>query len=120
MTTGSRRQPARASLLLAVIAMVAASRPAWPISLDDRGEAKLSMRAYTAVRVGTQRMGGTDNPLTFPGSELGHVRQSRYFLQLDFDHDLTRLAHQTWGLARLFGMVDEMFDAVGWKGKTDV
>jgi len=82
--------------------MLAVAETARAVSLDDRSEMNLGMRAYNAVRVGSQNIGGEDNPLNWPGSPAGHVRQHRYFLQLDYDHDLTRLAKEGWGLAALF------------------
>jgi len=106
MTTATRRL---APLLVAgVVAglVLAAPRRAAAISLDHRGEMKLGLRAYTDVRIGTQRMGDEDNPLTWPRSPAGHVRQSRYFLQLKFDHDLTRLARESTSWLRLFGLLN--------------
>src|SRR5262245_41225044 len=119
MTKSIRRQSILALLALTVMAVVAA-RDARALTLDDQGEIKLGLRAYTAVRIGTEKIGGDSNPLNYPSSPAGHVRQHRYFLQLDFDHDLTRLAHEGWGPARLFGLMDKGFDALGWKGETDV
>ena len=81
-------------------------RPAPALVLDDRGEMRLGMRTYTAVRIGTEKMGGEDDPLTFPSSAAGHVRQHRYFLELKLDHDIRRLAKTGWGIARLFGWLD--------------
>jgi hypothetical protein len=74
--------------------------------LDDRGEMRLGMRAYTAVRIGTETMGGDSDPLTFPGSGAGHIRQHRYFLELKLDHDIRRLAKTGWGVARAFDWLD--------------
>ncbi len=71
------------------------------IAVDGRGEMNLSLRSYVAVRIGTQQVGGEDNPLSFPDSAPGHLRQNRFFLQLDWDHDLKRLAKTSWGLAAL-------------------
>src|SRR3990172_2335305 len=51
-------------------------------------------------------MGGSDNPLVWPVSEFGHVRQNRYFLELKLDHDIKRIATTTWGLGRLLGWMD--------------
>ncbi len=76
--------------------------PARAIVLDDRGEMKMSMRTYTDVRIGTEAIGSKENPQNFPHSAFGHVRQHRYFLDLKFNHDLKRLAHAGWGLARSF------------------
>ena len=76
------------------------------ISLDDRGEMRLLMRAYTDVRIGTEKEGGSDDPLSFPRSAAGHVRQHRYFLELKLDHDIKRFATTGMGIARAFGWLD--------------
>ena len=76
------------------------------ISLDDRGEMRLLMRAYTDVRIGTEKEGGSDDPLSFPRSAAGHVRQHRYFLELKLDHDIKRFATTGTGVARAFGWLD--------------
>jgi hypothetical protein len=81
-------------------------RAADALVLDDRGEMRLGLRAYTAVRIGTEKMGGEDDPLTFPSSAAGHVRQHRYFLELKLDHDIRRLATETYGIGALFGWLD--------------
>jgi hypothetical protein len=120
MTTAVRRHSKLAWLVLTAFTAGMVARTARAITLDDRGEMKLGLRAYTAVRIGTQRLGGSTDPLNYPSSPSGHVRQNRYFLQLDFDHDLTRLAQTGWGPARLFGLLDQGFDALGWQGQSDV
>lgn len=74
--------------------------------IDSRGEMRLGLRAYTAVRVGTERIGGKDNPLSWPVSPAGHLRQHRYFLQVDWEHDLRRLAKDSWGLMAPFRALD--------------
>ena len=48
------------------------------------------------------------------------MRQNRYFLQLDFDHDLTRLAQTGWGIARIFGLMDDALGATGWKDPLEI
>ena len=105
-TTGRARGPAAPFLLAALALSIGAPRAAHGLVLDDRGEMRLGMRAYTAVRVGTEKMGSDDDPLTWPGSAAGHVRQHRYFLELKLDHDIRRLATTGWGAARLFGWLD--------------
>jgi len=80
--------------------------PAGAVVLDDRGEMRFGLRAYTAVRVGTEKMGGDDDPLTFPDSSAGHVRQHRYFLELKLDHDIKRLGTTTKGPAWLLGWMN--------------
>jgi hypothetical protein len=114
MTTAIRRHSTIAVAMIAALAALTTARNAGAIPVDNRGELKLGMRAYTAVRVGTQEIGDSDNPLNYPGSGAGHVRQHRYFLQLDFDHDLTRLAKTGWGPPRVFGLIDQLLGLAGW------
>src|SRR5438445_7512296 len=104
MTTATRRHARR--LLLAGLVLGAIARPACALTLDDRGEMRLGLRAYTAARIGTEKMGGSDDPLSFPNSAAGHLRQHRYFLELKLDHDVRRLAKTSYGLARLFDCID--------------
>lgn len=120
MTTAIRRRAMRVALLLTALIASAVAQRASALSLDERGEVKLGLRAYTAVRIGTQEVGGTENPLNWPGSAAGHVRQHRYFLQLDFDHELTRHVHGGWGPPRLFGLVDDLLEAAGWADPMNV
>src|SRR6266852_2240526 len=108
MTTATRRRARRLAtgLLLVGMTLGVFARPARALTLDDRGEMRLGFRAYTAVRIGTEKMGGQDDPLTFPNSAAGHLRQHRYFLELKFDHDVRRLAKTAYGLAGLFDWID--------------
>ena len=116
MTTAIRRHSIIVMAMITALAALGSARHAAALTVDNRGEMKLGLRTYTAVRIGTQTIGGTENPLNYPGSATGHVRQHRYFLQLDFDHDLTRLAHEGWGPPRLFGLIDKLLLApAGWK-----
>src|SRR5262245_6039280 len=117
MTTAIRRHSIIAGAML--VALVCA-RFASALPLDDRGEMKLGMRAYTAVRVGTNHIGDENNPLNWPASGTGHVRQNRYFLQLDFDHDLTRLSETGFGPPRIFGLMNDGLDAMGWKDPLEI
>jgi len=95
--------PSRALATALVALLTALPLTARALSLDDRGEMRLGLRSYNAVRVGTEQEGGNNNPLSFPDSAPGHVHQHRYFLEIKFDHDLTRLATSGEGLARPFG-----------------
>jgi uncharacterized protein DUF1302 len=104
MTTATTRRALR--LLLATASAALLASPAHALVLDDRGEMRLGLRAYTAVRLGTEEMGSSDNPLTWPHSGTGHVRQNRYFLELKLDHDIKRLATTGYGAAALFGWLD--------------
>ncbi|TMA94579.1 MAG: hypothetical protein E6J77_03390 [Deltaproteobacteria bacterium] len=98
LTGSSSGSVARALVALVTVVPLAAQA----LSLDDRGEIRLGLRAYTAARIGTEQEGGSDNPLSFPASAPGHVHQHRYFLEVKFDHDMTRLVTGGRGLARLF------------------
>src|SRR5947199_292100 len=108
MTKATRRRAQRLApgFLLAAATLTWAARPARGLTLDDRGEMRLGLRAYTAARIGTEKMGGSDDPLGFPNSAAGHLRQHRYFLELKLDHDVRRLAKTGYGLARLFDWID--------------
>ncbi len=108
MTMATRR-PRRARRWIAVglaLLGVLLPRPGRALSLDDRGEMRFGMRAYNSVRVGTQKMNDSEDPLTFPGSGAGHIRQHRYFLELKLDHDIRRLGTTTKGLAWLLGWIN--------------
>jgi hypothetical protein len=94
------------------------------VSLDDTGSIKLGVRTYTAARIGTQvtdhqicdGIGPTSkcspqnatNPadptqgqslrsLTFPVSSTGHLRQNRFYIEAELDHDLQRLLADGFG-----------------------
>src|SRR5262245_45549525 len=97
MTTARRRS---ASLLLAgaVAGLVLAAFSAHAINIDPRGEVRLGLRSYVAARIGTQTIGSENNPLNWPRSGAGHLRQNRFFVQLSYDHDLTRMVKESWGL----------------------
>src|SRR2546422_687550 len=72
--------------------------PASAISLDSDGDLKFGARSYVNARVGTEdthQGTGTATSIlnngTFPYSPAGHLRQNRYFIELELKHDLTRL-----------------------------
>jgi hypothetical protein len=92
--------------VLAALAVLIGTRAAFALTLDDRGEMRLGLRAYTAVRVGTNTIGDAEDPLNYPVSGSGHLRQDRFFLQIHFDHDLTRLASQSRGLLAPFRLIE--------------
>ena len=109
MTTAvARRRFARVLLAGAMTTLLAwpGARSAQALSIDSRGEVRLGLRSYTAVRFGTQRIGGDDNPLNWPESGAGHLRQNRYFVQLSYDHNLTRLAKESRGLLAPFRLIN--------------
>jgi hypothetical protein len=106
-------------LIAATAFLLTQTRDARAIPLDDRGEMGLSLRAYTDVRIGTQKEGGSDDPLSFPRSATGHLRQHRYFLDLKLDHNIKRLATEGWGLARLLGWIhpDQLKYTLHYRGE---
>ena len=108
MTATAARRPAwlLGPAAVSLVTVLGALAPAHAINLDDRGEMTLGLRAYTAVRVGTETIGNSENPLNYPKSDAGHLRQHRYFLQLDYEHNLKRVANTGWGLASLFRWID--------------
>jgi len=92
--------------VLTALAVLIGTHAALALTLDERGEIRLGLRGYSAVRIGTERIGDSDNPLNYPVSGAGHLRQNRYFLQLSYDHDLTRLVKQSFGLLAPFRLID--------------
>lgn len=75
-------------------------------SLDKKGEITLGLRAYASARIQTEDTDKTIlrdasdqylRTLTFPVSSAGHLRQSRYFVEVDFKHDITRLYEEGFG-----------------------
>jgi hypothetical protein len=106
MTVPTLRRAGRLPALLLAIASLGVAPDAPALDLDDEGALRLAMRAYTALRIGTEEIGGDDNPFYFPGSAAGHVRQHRYFLQLDLEHDLRAYSQSGFGLARALDWAD--------------
>lgn len=80
-------------------------------SIDENGEISLGLRTYVNARVGTQSTFNTFNlgdrgdgradilqkSKTFPYSPAGHLRQNRYFLELEWKHELKRLQKEGFG-----------------------
>src|SRR5437879_9493191 len=108
MATATRRRAQRLAtgLLLGGATFTLVARPAAALTPEHRGGMRLGLRADTAARIGTEKMGGSDDPLSYPNSAAGHLRQHRYFLELKLDHDVRRLAKTGYGLARLFDWID--------------
>jgi len=108
MTTDLAKRLMGRLLTVAVtaLAVLSGTRAAVALTLDDQGEMRLGLRAYTAVRVGTNEIGDSTDPLNYPVSGAGHLRQNRFFLQIHWDHDLTRLATQSYGLLAPFRLIN--------------
>src|SRR5262245_8892625 len=101
--------------------VLAVASAAYGVTLDDKGDIKLGVRAYTAARVATQNTdeqicygtgasykcgtqgqadptaGQSLRSLTFPVSAAGHLRQNRFYLEAELDHNLQRLLDDGWG-----------------------
>ncbi|GIW42536.1 MAG: hypothetical protein KatS3mg076_3113 [Candidatus Binatia bacterium] len=81
--------------------------------LDEGQTMKFGVRAYVNARIGTEDTDrtkvidpGTPFPgdevsvlesQTFPFSAAGHLRQNRFFLEAEFDHDVTDLMKKGFG-----------------------
>ncbi len=79
-------------------------------TLDSKGEIKLGVRTYVNARVGTEdtRAWGlretflgtdqiTEKSRTFPYSPGGHLRQNRYFAEVELKHSLSRILKEGFG-----------------------
>jgi hypothetical protein len=72
------------------------------IQLDPQGDMRLGVQTYLNSRIGTEDT--HDGPAiseatklgvgTFPRSEAGHLRQNRFYIEAELNHDLTRLIKQ--------------------------
>jgi hypothetical protein len=107
MTNAGRRSagPALAGAI-ALVATILPASPAHALTLDEKGAMRIGLRTYTAVRFGTEEIGSDDNPLAFPHSSAGHVRQHRSFISLDFSHDIRGYTQSGYGLTRMFHFLD--------------
>ncbi len=84
------------------------------VPLDKKGEIQFGLRAYTAVRIGTEETTAeilsdgvrqVARNVTFPQSSAGSVRQHRGFLELEVRHDLSRLLKEGFGPLALLKML---------------
>ncbi len=73
--------------------------------LDKEGDITLGIRAYVNARVGTEATDRTvtnfQDTQTFPYSAAGHLRQNRYYTEIEFEHNLARLVKEGWGPLQL-------------------
>jgi len=101
--------------MLLLLAPVATARA---ISLDKEGDIKLSMRAYTNVRLGTEAtdklVTSVQDSQTFPYSPAGHVRQQRSLLDLELDHNLKSLISRGAGPFVLFDYLPFKFKTLSY------
>lgn len=99
-----------ASLVGGCVALFASDGNA--ASLDRNGEISLGVRAYASARIATQDTdedfdtavyGNSTEPRisrktkTFPYVPAGNMRQNRFFLELEWKHNLNRLQRENFG-----------------------
>jgi len=95
--------------------LLAAAYRADAITLDRDGDLKLGARTYVNARIGTERthlsepqandgtkLTGNKTPgvrsmATYPYSPAGHLRQNRFFLEVELNHKLDRLWREGFG-----------------------
>lgn len=92
---------------LSAAALIGIASLAQAANLDERGDIKLGVRTYVNARVGTTNTdiriredaqgNQTYRRLTFPVSASGHLRQNRFFVEAELDHDLRRLMREGFG-----------------------
>src|SRR5436305_1363509 len=91
---------------LATVCMVGWISRSEAISLDSDGDIKFGARTYVNARVGTENTHdgvplapdpSISTTATFPHSNAGHLRQNRFFLELELNHSLGRLVKEGVG-----------------------
>ena len=104
-------------------------------SLDKEGDIKLGVRTYANVRVGTEDTHDGYNQTnrsrtvneaisaTFPQSAAGHLRQNRYYVEAELNHNLDRLVKQGFGPFSLLNdlpfKIKELAYHVTFRGEAD-
>jgi hypothetical protein len=97
-------------LALTTLLLFVAVSPALPFTIDPDGDARVGVRAYNAVRVGTEGF----EDLSFPPSYAGNLRQHRYFLEVEFNHNLMRMMEETNGPVGLLRRLPFPIDRLGY------
>lgn len=95
---------------LSILGWVAFANSAHAKTIDANGEISLGLRAYASARIqaeDTDRTIFKDGPdenagqffrsLTFPISKAGQLRQARYFIEIEWKHDIQRLYDEGFG-----------------------
>jgi hypothetical protein len=91
---------------LVVMSCLCVAGTTFGAALDTKGEITLGLRTYASVRIQTEdtdidlRRDANDQyfrALTFPVSSAGHIRQSRYFAEVQLTHDIDRLVNEGFG-----------------------
>jgi len=89
--------------------------PCGAVPLDKEGDIKLGVRTYVNARIGTNQTDQTGSytpgtvdfirSRTFPNSASGHLRQNRYFVEAELDHDVSRLVKEGVGPLALINLL---------------
>lgn len=103
----------RAAATLAWVTVLVGAAGVEARYLDQGQELRLGVRTYVNARVGTENTDVFEirpddlpnlgpnavvtNSETFPYSSAGHLRQNRFFLEVDLEHKLDRLLHDGFG-----------------------
>jgi len=95
---------------LLLTCLLAGVAPVWAASLDQDGEISLGLRAYMSARIqaedtdgyifkesADERSGQLFRSLTFPSSQAGTLRQARYFMEVEWKHNIQRLYNEGFG-----------------------
>ncbi len=95
---------------LSVLTLVAVGSRTYGASIDTKGEISLGMRAYASARIQTEdtdfnilkvspeeNAGQLYRKLTFPISKAGQLRQARYFIEVEWKHNIQRLYEEKFG-----------------------
>ncbi|MCK6556064.1 hypothetical protein L6Q96_16020 [Candidatus Binatia bacterium] len=115
--SGVRRVARYAGLTLGVLGLLTAgTAPAGAVPIDKEGSINVGVRSYANARIGTTdthwstfRYPSTGQVYwrnrTFPQSPAGHLRQNRYFLEAELDHNLADLVKRGVGPLSLLGLL---------------
>ena len=91
---------------VALLTSALATAPVFAAQIDQKGEIQLGLRAYTAIRIGTEATNAeilsdgvrqVARNVTYPVSTAGALRQHRVFAELELRHDITRLWREGFG-----------------------
>ncbi len=101
-----KRERYRGIAASGLIAFVLCASQLSAAPIDSDGEIQLGLRAYTAVRIGTEDTNAqilsdgvrqTARNVTFPVSTAGALRQHRVFTEVELKHNITRLWNEGFG-----------------------
>lgn len=116
---------------LAFVTAVVCAGAAQARFLDQGQEIRLGVRTYVNARIGTEDSDvyeitaedlpnmGPDavitNSETFPNSSAGHLRQNRFFAEIDLEHKLDRLVREGFGPFALLNHLPFRVDGLAYR-----